>query len=83
MHHLVSKRPAPEVPVSESLADPMNNGSEELGDKAEGGGVVSQGHREYRVPHHTEEERKGQAEPAKGEQTLLLALEELSQLEGR
>ena len=61
----------------------MNNGSEELWDKAEGGGVVSQGHREYRVPRYTKEEGEGQAEPAKGEQTLLLALEELSQLEGR
>ena len=82
MHHLVSKRPAREVFVSESLADPDNKGSEELGDKAEVGGVVSQGHREYRVPHGTKEEREGQAESAKGEQTLLLALEELSQLEG-
>ena len=79
---MVSKRPAPEVFVGESLTDPMNNGSEELWDEAEGGGVVSQGHREYRVPHYTKEEREGQAEPAKGEQTLLLALEELSQLEG-
>ena len=80
---MVSKRPAPEVFVSKSLADPMNNGSEELWDKAEGGGVVSQGHREHHVPHYSKEEGESQAETAKGEQTLLLALEELSQLEGR
>ena len=80
---MVSKRPAPEVFVSESLAYPMNNGSEELWDEAEGGGVVSQGHREDHVPHYSKEEGEGQAETAKGEQTLLLALEELSQLEGR
>ena len=61
----------------------MNNGSEELWDEAEGGGVVSQGHREHHVPHYCKEEGEGQAETAKGEQTLLLALEELSQFEGR
>ena len=83
VHDLVTEGPPSEFLVSDALADQEDEGSQQLRRNAEEHRMVSQRHRENHVPQETEEEAEGECESARGESALFVALEELSQSEGR